>query len=142
MAAALNRFISRSVEKCRPFFDLIKKGKNFHWGDQSDRAFEQLKAYLATAPLLSTPVNEESLYIYLAASEHAVSVAIVREDYNIQKLVYYTSKTLDGEIFATRETGLCIGLLGQKAPTLFPGTHHDCLDRTSVESCIEECRLF
>jgi hypothetical protein len=33
MAAALNRFISRSAEKCRPFFDLIKKGKNFHWGD-------------------------------------------------------------------------------------------------------------
>ena len=30
MAAALNRFISRSAEKCRPFFDLIKKGKNFH----------------------------------------------------------------------------------------------------------------
>ena len=29
MAAALNCFISRSAEKCRPFFDLIKKGKNF-----------------------------------------------------------------------------------------------------------------
>jgi hypothetical protein len=33
MAAALNRFISWSAEKCRPFFDLIKKGRNFHWGD-------------------------------------------------------------------------------------------------------------
>jgi hypothetical protein len=95
MAAALNCFISRSAEKCRPFFDLIKKGKNFHWGDQSDRAFEQLKAYLAAAPLLSTSVNGESLYIYLVTSEHAVSAAIVREDYSIQKPVYYTSKTLD-----------------------------------------------
>jgi hypothetical protein len=83
MAAILNRFISRSVEKCRPFFDLIKKGKNFHWGDQSDQAFERLKAYLAAAPLLSTPVNGESLYIYLAVSEHAVSAAIVREDCSI-----------------------------------------------------------
>jgi ribonuclease HI len=96
MAAALNHFISRSAEKCRPFFDLIKKGKNFHWGDQSNQAFERLKAYLAAAPLLSTPVNGESLYIYLAVSEHAVSAAIVREDYSIQKPVYYTSKTLDG----------------------------------------------
>uniref|UniRef100_A0A2N9EZE4 Uncharacterized protein n=1 Tax=Fagus sylvatica TaxID=28930 RepID=A0A2N9EZE4_FAGSY len=96
MAAALIRFISRSAEKCRPFFDLIKKGKNFHWGDQSDQAFERLKEYLAAAPLLSTPVNGESLYVYLAVSEHAVSVAIVRKDYNIQKPVYYTSKTLDG----------------------------------------------
>uniref|UniRef100_A0A2N9J681 Integrase catalytic domain-containing protein n=1 Tax=Fagus sylvatica TaxID=28930 RepID=A0A2N9J681_FAGSY len=96
MAAALNRFISRAAEKCRPFFDLIKKGKNFHLGKQSDQAFERLKEYLATAPLLSTPVNGESLYVNLADSEHAVSAAIVREDYNIQKPVYYTSKTLDG----------------------------------------------
>ena len=96
MAAALNHFISRSAEKCRPFFDLIKKGKNFYWGDQSDQAFERLKAYLAAAPLLSTPVNGESLYIYLAISKHAVSAAIVQEDYSIQKPVYYTSKTLDG----------------------------------------------
>ena len=96
MAAVLNRFISRSAEKCRPFFDLIKKGKNFHWGDQSDQAFERLKAYLVAAPFLSTPVNGESLYIYLAVFEHAVSAAIVREDYSIQKPVYYTSKTLDG----------------------------------------------
>jgi ribonuclease HI len=96
MTAALNRFISRASEKCRPFFDLIKKGKNFHWGEQSDQAFERLKEYLAAAPLLSTPVNGESLYVYLAVSEHAVSAAIVREDYNVQKPIYYTSKTLDG----------------------------------------------
>jgi ribonuclease HI len=96
MTAALNRFISRAAEKCRPFFDLIKKGKNFHWGEQSDQAFERLKEYLSAAPLLSTPVNGESLYVYLAVSEHAVSAAIVREDCNVQKPVYYTSKTLDG----------------------------------------------
>jgi hypothetical protein len=96
MAAALNRFISRLAEKCRPFFDLIKKGNNFHWGDQSDQAFEQLKAYLIAAPLLAIPVNGESLYMYLAAFEHAVSAAIVREDYSVQRPVYYTSKTLDG----------------------------------------------
>jgi hypothetical protein len=30
IAAVLNRFISRSTKKCHPFFDLIKKGKNFH----------------------------------------------------------------------------------------------------------------
>ena len=42
MAAALNRFISKSAEKCRPFFDLIKKRKNFAWSEESDRAFERL----------------------------------------------------------------------------------------------------
>ena len=41
-------------------------------------------------------MNGESLFIYLATSKHAVSAAIVREEYNIQRPVYYTSKTLDG----------------------------------------------
>jgi hypothetical protein len=36
------------------------------------------------------------LYVYLAASGHAVSAAVVREEYNVQRPVYYTSKTLDG----------------------------------------------
>uniref|UniRef100_A0A2N9GEB2 Uncharacterized protein n=1 Tax=Fagus sylvatica TaxID=28930 RepID=A0A2N9GEB2_FAGSY len=92
----LGFMVTQRAEKCRPFFDLIKKGKNFHWGEQSDQAFERLKEYLSAAPLLSTPVNGESLYVYLAVSEHAVSAAIVREDCNVQKPVYYTSKTLDG----------------------------------------------
>ncbi len=45
---------------------------------------------------MANPVDGESLYVYLAASRHAVSAAIVREEHNIQRPVYYTSKTLDG----------------------------------------------
>ena len=35
------------------------------------------------------------MYIYLVASEHVVSTAIIREDHNVQRPVYYTNKTLD-----------------------------------------------
>uniref|UniRef100_A0A2N9HQ18 Uncharacterized protein n=1 Tax=Fagus sylvatica TaxID=28930 RepID=A0A2N9HQ18_FAGSY len=73
-----------------------RRGRTFIGENNLTKAFERLKEYLAAAPLLSTPVNGESLYIYLAVSEHAVSAAIVREDYDVQKPVYYTSKTLDG----------------------------------------------
>ena len=31
MAAVLNRFITRSADRCRPFFLLINKWKNFEW---------------------------------------------------------------------------------------------------------------
>ena len=34
MAAALNRFISRSTDRCRPFFLLINKWKGFEWTDE------------------------------------------------------------------------------------------------------------
>ena len=31
MTAALNRFISRSADRCRPFFQLLNKWKGFEW---------------------------------------------------------------------------------------------------------------
>ena len=39
MVAALNRFISRSADRCGPFFLLINKWKNFEWIEECARAF-------------------------------------------------------------------------------------------------------
>ena len=47
MAVALNRFISRSTDRCRPFFLLINKWKEFEWTEECAIAFQQLKDYLA-----------------------------------------------------------------------------------------------
>ena len=49
--AALNRFISRATDKCLPFFRTLKK--SFEWTAECQQAFEELKAYLSTPPLLS-----------------------------------------------------------------------------------------
>ena len=39
MATALNRFISRSANRCRPFFLLINKWKSFEWTKECATAF-------------------------------------------------------------------------------------------------------
>ena len=39
MKAALNRFISRSVDRCRPFFLLMNKWKGFEWTEECAQAF-------------------------------------------------------------------------------------------------------
>uniref|UniRef100_A0A2N9FQ06 Uncharacterized protein n=1 Tax=Fagus sylvatica TaxID=28930 RepID=A0A2N9FQ06_FAGSY len=122
MAAALNRFISKSAEKCRPFFDLIKKGKNFAWNEESDRAFERLKRYLSTPPLLSSPKEGEPLYIYLAASDKAVSAAIVRNGPGEQRPVYYTSKTMNGaetRYLPLEKSALALFIIAKKLPHYF-----------------------
>ena len=64
--------------------------------NECQKAFQDLKAYLATAPLLSPSVLGEELYLYLVVSLHAVSSALIREEGEIQKLVYYTSQVLRG----------------------------------------------
>ena len=43
MMAALNRFISRSAERCRPFFLLLHKWKEFQWSEECVTTFQELK---------------------------------------------------------------------------------------------------
>ena len=40
MIAALNRFISRSADRCRPFYLLINKWKGFKWSEECAAAFQ------------------------------------------------------------------------------------------------------
>ena len=58
----LNRFISRSVDRCRPFYLLINKWKGFKWSEDCVAAFQQLKEYLSRPPIMSNPEANEVLY--------------------------------------------------------------------------------
>ena len=67
--AALNKFVSKATD---------------------------LKIYLTTAPLLSSFMLGEELYLYLAVTPYAVSSVLIREEGRVQKPVYYTSRALRG----------------------------------------------
>ena len=75
--AALSRFISRSTDKCLPFFDALKGGKKFEWTEKCGVAFQQLNEHLGKPPLLSKPIAGEKLFLYLAVSEGVVSSVVV-----------------------------------------------------------------
>ena len=94
MAAALNRFISKSSDKRRPFFQLLKKNSKFEWDAECDKALDDLKKYMGLAPLLTIPEDGQPLYLYLAVSDHAVSSVLVKEKGGEQHLLYFVSKTL------------------------------------------------
>ncbi|XP_075655171.1 uncharacterized protein LOC142625385 [Castanea sativa] len=94
MIAALNRFISRSADRCRPFYRLLHRWKDFQWSNECNLTFEDLKQYLSRPPILSTPEKEEVLYAYLAVTNHSVSLVLIRNDDGVQKPIYYVSKSL------------------------------------------------
>ncbi|XP_059436758.1 uncharacterized protein LOC132169816 [Corylus avellana] len=77
---ALNRFISRSTDKCLPFFKVLRK--TFEWANECEEAFEQLKEYLMSPPLLSQTIPG--------------SAALIREEEGIQKPIYFISRALRG----------------------------------------------
>ena len=92
--AALNRFVSRATDKCLPFFHTLKK--SFEWTTECQRAFEDLKAYLSSPPLLSHSQSRKELFLYLEVSSKAISTTLVRKENRVQKPIYYTSQALWG----------------------------------------------
>ncbi|GKV15219.1 hypothetical protein SLEP1_g26021 [Rubroshorea leprosula] len=70
--AALHRFISKSADKCLPFFKII------------------------SPPLLTKADDGEILYLYLGISDEAISSVLVREEGKQQKPIYYISSMLHG----------------------------------------------
>ena len=59
--ATLNRFVSRATDKCLSFFHMLRK--SFEWTAECQQAFEDLKAYLSSPPLLSTSKPGEELFL-------------------------------------------------------------------------------
>ena len=92
--AALNRFVSKSTDKCLPFFRILRK--SFEWTDECQKAFEDLRTYLSSPPLLSLSKSGEELYLYIAVSQGVVSAALVREEEGSQLPVYFVSRAFRG----------------------------------------------
>jgi hypothetical protein len=96
--AALNRFISKSAERILPFLKMLCGAKDFAWGPEQAAAFASLKQHLPKLAILTSPNPSLPLLLYVAASPHAVSAALVqeqdREGTTRQCPIYYVSEVL------------------------------------------------
>jgi hypothetical protein len=96
--AALNRFISKSAERSLPLLKTLRGAKDFAWGPEQAAAFASLKQHLSELAILTSPNPSLPLLLYVAASPHAVSAALVQEQAKEgttwQCPVYYVSEVL------------------------------------------------
>ena len=98
--AALNRFLSRLGERGLPFFKLLKRQDKFEWTTEAAEALENLKHHIQSLPILTAPLSGEELLLYITATTHVVSTAIVVEQleeghaYGIQRPIYFISEVL------------------------------------------------
>jgi hypothetical protein len=98
--ASLNRFISRLGERGLPFFNFLKRQDKFQWTEEAERALQDLKHHLQSPPVLAAPLPGEDLLLYIAATTHVVSSAIVVERskeghaFGVQRPVYFVSEVL------------------------------------------------
>ena len=57
--AALSRFITRLGDRGLPFFKLLQKADKFEWNDDASKAFQELKDFLTSPPVLMLTLTND-----------------------------------------------------------------------------------
>ena len=57
----------------------MKKGENFEWNEEANKAFEHMERTISTPPILVAPREKEPLLLYIAATPQVVSTVLVVE---------------------------------------------------------------
>ena len=93
--AALGRFISRFTNRLKLFFVTLKGANRAGWNKECDEALIAIEQYLAEPPVLVSPEEDETLFVYLVVLDVSVSAAMFKEDENRrQRPVFFISKSL------------------------------------------------
>ena len=77
--AALSRFISILGEKALPLYRLLRLTDHFEWTDAATAGLEEIKALLASNPILVAPNAGEPMLLYILATHQVVSAVLVVE---------------------------------------------------------------
>ncbi|XP_016191477.1 uncharacterized protein LOC107632294 [Arachis ipaensis] len=94
--AALARFLPCIAQRSHHFFKKLRKQEQFHWSEECEIAFTELKTLLTTPPILRTLETGKPLYLYLSITYYAISSVLVTEIDKQQHPVYFVSKSLQG----------------------------------------------
>ncbi|XP_070667560.1 uncharacterized mitochondrial protein AtMg00860-like [Malus domestica] len=78
--AFIIRFISNLAGRCQPFSQLMKKDVSFVWDNACNNAFESIKKYLSSPPVLGAPVPGKLLTLYIATQESSVGALLAQEN--------------------------------------------------------------
>ncbi|KAM1863070.1 hypothetical protein ACFX14_003459 [Malus domestica] len=93
----LRRFITNLAGKIQPLTPLLrlKDKKNFEWGPTHQQAFDSIKAYLTSPPVLVPPQRGKPLKLYISASEKSIgSLLAQNNEGGKEQVVYYLSRIL------------------------------------------------
>lgn len=89
--AMLNQFVSKSIDKCSTFFQML--WKVHEWNDNCKEEFTWLNKYFINPHLLSQTVLGETLYLYMSITTIIVSTTLVGEEatprYPLMKLLAF-----------------------------------------------------
>ena len=90
---AISRFLPKLVEQTQPIIQLLKNPPLL-WNDDFEQVFQKLKTTLTSPPILHKLDTHQPLLVYINATDHNVSVALVQDVGVTQHPIYFVSRTL------------------------------------------------
>jgi len=87
LAGYYKRFVKDSSKIASPLTNLLKKVVKFEWMGKCEKAFQELKNRLTSAPILTLPVEGEEYTIYSEPSKNGVGCVLMQKD----KVIVYAS---------------------------------------------------
>ena len=94
-AGFYRRFIKDFSKIAKPLYKLLEKDAKFIWDEDYQKIFEELKAYLTTAPIVRAPNWKLPFEVLCDASDLAIGVFLGQREEGKPYVVYYASKTLN-----------------------------------------------
>ena len=118
----MGRFISKLGERALPFFKLMMKKGPCERTPEADRAFQDLKRYLTSPPVMVALRPLEPLVLYLVANPYSASVALVaaREEHQAKgasRQATPPAKAMQDQEGATRATRTRSSSTGRRSRT-------------------------
>lgn len=95
LASYYRRFIKGFSVIATPLNLLLRKGCQFHWGDEQQEAFDELKLRLTTAPVLSSPRSSGTYYLDTDAADSGLGVVLSQEQDGEERVLAYASRSLN-----------------------------------------------
>src|SRR5256886_11756473 len=95
--AYIRRFISNLSGRCQPFSKLMRKGVTFVWDQACQDAFDEIKRYLTTPPVLVPPTQGKPFFLYVRSMEHSLGALLAQKNNEgHEQAIYYLSRTMVG----------------------------------------------
>ena len=79
LAGYYQRFIENFSKITKPLTSLLEKNVAFLWTDERQKAFDELKKRLTTAPVLTLPDQTKRFTVYCDASKDGLGCVLMQE---------------------------------------------------------------
>ena len=90
----LSMFCPELQKLLKPIYDLTRKGRLFHWGEEQQDSFMEIKCRLVKPLVLHMPNKMGRFYLYSDTSKYATDSTLYQIQDGKPKLIVYASKRL------------------------------------------------